>query len=173
MELILQWDMRVLEAAANWHHPILDAVLGLFTTLGNSGVIWIAVAIVLLCTKRYRKEGLALSLALLLCLLFGNLLLKNVIARMRPFLANPEIRLLISPPSGYSFPSGHTYSSFAAAFVLHRTDRRFSVPAFLAAALIGFSRIYFQVHYLTDVLAGVLLGLAIGWISSRILLQKR
>ncbi len=173
MEQILQWDSALLHWIGTWQNPACDAILSVLTTLGNSGMIWILAAIILLCTKRYRKAGLALSLALILCLVSGNILLKNLFARTRPFLADNTIELLIPPPSGYSFPSGHTYSSFAAAFVLSKTDHRFSLPAFALAGLIGFSRIYFQVHYPTDVLAGLLLGLGIGWISSRILLQKR
>ena len=173
METILQWDLQVMNLIASWHNPICDAILSVFTTLGNVGAVWVVVAIILLCTKRYWRSGLALGCSLLLCLLCGNVVLKNLIARARPFIADPAINLLIPPPSGYSFPSGHTLSSFASAFVLHKAERKFSLPAFVLAALIAFSRIYFQVHYPTDVLAGILLGILLGWISSRILLQKR
>ncbi len=80
-------------------------------------------------------------------------------SRPRPFqLISRDIRLLIPPPSGWSFPSGHSCASFAAATAVFLRDRRFGAAALVLAALIAFSRVFLFVHYPTDVLAGAALG---------------
>ena len=107
-------------------------------------------------------------MALGLCLLCGNLLLKPLIGRIRPFNVQDAITLLIAAPLDYSFPSGHTMSSFAAAMVLLLTDRRMGIPAMLLAGLIAFSRMYLYVHYPTDILGGALLGILCGYLGCRI-----
>lgn len=149
-------------------HPILDPIIVFITTLGNAGILWIGLTILLAVRKSTRKTAAALAVALGLCLLCGNLLLKPLIGRIRPFNVQNAITLLIAAPLDYSFPSGHTMSSFAAAMVLLLTDRRMGIPAMLLAGLIAFSRMYLYVHYPTDVLAGLLMGCLFGWLAVRI-----
>lgn len=131
------------------------------TFLGNGGFIWILLSIWFLCTKTYRKQGIVLLAVLAATFLLGDVLLKNLIQRPRPFQDFPT-ELLITPPESYSFPSGHTSSSFAAASVLFRIRKSWGTAAFVLAALIGFSRMFLLVHYPTDVLAGAALGLLVG-----------
>lgn len=119
----------------------------------------------LLFFPKYRKWGIAMLCALLLTTLLGEGLLKHLIARPRPFMHYPDLALLIPPPSTYSFPSGHSAASFAAAVVLFRCRRSFGIPALILAALIAFSRLFLFVHYPTDVLAGILLGTAVGLLT--------
>ncbi|MCL2507804.1 MAG: phosphatase PAP2 family protein [Oscillospiraceae bacterium] len=147
---------------------VLTPVLTFITHLGDSGAIWIALAVALLIFKKTRKYGLAVAFALIFMLLMNDLLLKNLIARPRPFdleqwrdwFVYPEI---ISRPGSFAFPSGHTSSSFAAATALLATKKkRAYIPAFVLAALIGFSRIYLHVHYATDVIFGAAVGAALG-----------
>ena len=69
---------------------------------------------------------------------------------------------LVARPHGWSFPSGHTSSAFAAAFALWLQNRRLGVPALVLAGFIGFTRMYLYVHFPTDILGGVALGLALG-----------
>lgn len=90
------------------------------TILGNAGMIWILITVILLLMPKYRKLGLTCGVALLLSLLINNLFLKNVIARTRPFDAIEGLIPLIPHPIDFSFPSGHTASSFAAGFLLFR-----------------------------------------------------
>ena len=91
--------------------------------------------------------------------------LKPLFARVRPCDVNQAVQLLIANPGGYSFPSGHTSASFAAASVLcFREKRKVAVPALLLAALIGFSRMYLYVHYPTDIAGGILLGTLMGYV---------
>ena len=101
-------------------------------------------------------------LGLLVMLVLGDNILKPWIARLRPFQVHPKDSLLILAPSGYSFPSGHTFSSFTAATILLWTDKKIGIPAFILASFIGFSRLYLYVHFPTDVLGGAVLGVIIG-----------
>lgn len=92
----------------------LDFLMPMITTLGNSGIIWILIAAIMLSIKKYRKNGIILIAALACGVIIGNLILKNLIARDRPCWINADVLMLIPIPTDYSFPSGHTLSSFAA-----------------------------------------------------------
>lgn len=143
--------------------PLCDLLLLLITRLGDFGIFWLVVACVLAASKKYRFIGLTLLLALVLNYLVSNVLLKAIVARPRPCQINPAIHLLINCPGSFSFPSGHSSASFAGAMVLALTRFKYW-PAFMAlAVLIGFSRLYLYVHFPSDVIAGALGGLAIGW----------
>lgn len=152
--LIIEWIRN--HVVTEWLIPVFKVI----TYLGNYGIVWILLAVVLLCFKKHRKAGLAVGAALLLGLILGEGILKNVIQRPRPFYLWPELQLLIPQPSGFSCPSGHTTSSFAAATSLFLYRKRWGAVALVLAVLIGFSRMYFTVHYLTDVLFGIVLGIA-------------
>jgi len=140
----------------------LDVIMPRISALGNMGMIWIAVAIVMIISKKYRREGVLLLAALLVGVLVGNVILKHVIARPRPCWIDTGIRLLMTSPTDYSFPSGHTLSSVIGATVLTMTNKKFAVAAIPLACLIAFSRLYLFVHFPSDVLAAAVLGLAIG-----------
>ena len=87
-----------------------------------------------------------------------------MVGRVRPFVDDPAIKLLITPPHGFSFPSGHSGSSFAAAVTLFYFNKKFGTGALVLAAMIAFSRVYLYVHYPSDVLIGSLLGVVVGLI---------
>lgn len=140
----------------------MDAVMKLFTYAGNWGIIWIAITVALLISKKHRSPGVSMAIGLAVCLAAGNLILKPLIARERPFIADPQIILAISPPSGYSFPSGHSLSSFVSATILAKHSRKAAAFAVPTAILIAFSRLYFCVHFPTDVLFGAAMGIAAG-----------
>lgn len=165
MEFITQIDKAVLFGVEALHCPALNWLMGLFTTLGEKGIVWIALGLALLCFKKTRRAGIAVLLALILGALMCNVTLKPLIARPRPFAAYPDIVLMIKQPGEFSFPSGHTVSSFAAAVAVLLHDRRIGIPTAVLAVLVAFSRLYFQVHYLTDVLAGILIGALAGVIA--------
>lgn len=139
-----------------------DVIMPLISKLGNGGAIWILLAIVLCCIPKYRKTGIILVAALITDVLLCNVILKPLVARPRPFLFNSDIKLLIPPPTDFSFPSGHTAVSFTSAFTLLFSKNKLWIPSMILASLIGFSRLYLYVHYPTDVFVGVLLGLIIG-----------
>ena len=143
----------------------LDVVLPFLTTICNNGEIWIACAIVLLFFKKYRRYGIVLLVALLLGSLVGNEIIKPLVARVRPCNSVSILPdMLVSVPSSFSFPSGHTVSSAVGATVLTRANRKFGFAAIPVAVFIAFSRLYVFVHFPTDVLAGAILGFAIGFL---------
>ena len=151
---VLLWIQDVLRL------PVLNSILLFFTQLVDSGFIWILISAILLCFKKTRKIGLLALVAMLLGLIFNNLLIKNLVARPRPYETVIGAIPLIIEHDPFSFPSGHTCAAFAAAGVWFRGFQRkwVGVLGLVCAALMGFSRLYVGVHYLSDVLVGLLLG---------------
>ena len=156
-------DFRILDLIREkLSNGFLDAVMPRLTAVGNVGLIWIIIAAAMLISRKYRRNGLELAAGLVGCALVGNLLLKNLVARQRPCWINDAVELLIAVPLDYSFPSGHTMASFAAAAILLHANRKFGIAAYILAVLIAFSRLYLYVHFPTDVLGAAVLGVAIG-----------
>ncbi|MGN0241336.1 MAG: phosphatase PAP2 family protein [Candidatus Weimeria sp.] len=147
---------------------VMDAVMVFFTRLGNGGFIWIVFTLVMLFNPKTRKTGFAMALALIVDAVACNLVLKPLVARARPFEVNTAVTLLIKKPLDYSFPSGHTSASFAVAAALFFSGKKLWIPACVLASIISFSRLYLYVHYPTDVLAGLLIGIMAGFLGSRL-----
>jgi undecaprenyl-diphosphatase len=142
-----------------FRYAILDKIMPLITAMGNGGIVWVIISICLMNSKHYRVEGYMIITSLIVTTIIGEGLIKHVIKRTRPFDNMKENKLLISKPITYSFPSGHTASSFAAAGILIMMDNQLSILVVILASLIAFSRIYLNVHYPTDVVIGIILGL--------------
>lgn len=138
--------------------PILDVFFVFVTHLGDKGAIWILLALFLLSKEKYREVGVVLLLTLAVNAILGEVIIKNLVERARPFTYFPELALLINQPSSYSFPSGHTAASFAAAGILSNFIPKYTVSVYFLAGLIAFSRIYLFVHFPTDILFGIILG---------------
>ena len=141
------------------------------TLLGDAGAFWIGIAVVLLCIPKYRKVGLGMGAALILGLLVCNVTMKPLIARIRPYDYVEQnlgytIKLLIDAQHDFSFPSGHTIASFEGATVLMIHSKKAGIPALILASLIAFSRLYLYVHYPTDVITSVILGIAFGFLGN-------
>ena len=153
-------EFSFLYALQEIHNAVLDPIMIVASTLGNNGFIWIVITVFLLFTKRYRECAIVMAIALLLSLLICNITLKNLVARDRPFWIDERVVLKIEEPNDFSFPSGHTFSSFAAAVVLFLYSRKMGTAALALALSIAFSRLYLFVHFPTDVLASVVLGSA-------------
>ena len=137
------------------------------THLGDGGILWIALAVLLLCLPKYRKTGVAMGFALLMGLLICNLWLKPWIGRLRPFEYVQQnldrvIPLLIDAPKDFSFPSGHTAVAFAGAVALYAAGKKWMRIGLVYACCMGFCRMYLLMHYPTDVLFGALCGAACG-----------
>ncbi len=159
---LTEWDLGIDNWILSWHNPVTDAIFTVITRLGDEGILWIALAIVFLCFKKTRKIGITMGLGLIITTLLGNEIIKKIVERPRPFATEGALlqgdQLLVPEPGQFSFPSGHTGSSFAAAVSIFMYDKRFGIPALVMAALIGFSRLYVYVHFPTDVIAGTILG---------------
>lgn len=137
----------------------LNKIMIFLTTLGNSGFIWIALGVILIAFKKSRKIGVLVLCTLILEFTINDLILKNLVERVRPFNQFSDIIPLVKKPTSFSFPSGHTASSFAAAGILFLyTKKKYGIPALILAILIGFSRLYVGVHFPTDVFVGCLVG---------------
>lgn len=139
-------------------NPVLDVMFSYVTRLGDGGIFWIALSLLLIIFKRTRKIGITMALSILIGFVVGNLLLKNIFARTRPYDINTEIQLLVGKPHDFSFPSGHTLVSVESAVSVFLYNKRWGTAAIITAALVALSRLYLYMHYPTDVLFGAILG---------------
>lgn len=136
----------------------LDKLMWFMTTMGNGGIIWISISIILILGGQYREVGNIILLTLAVSTIIGEGIIKHIVKRIRPCNHENSFNLLISKPISYSFPSGHTVSSFAVASVLSTYFAQYSLIFMGIAFLIALSRIYLYVHYPSDVAAGMLIG---------------
>lgn len=157
--MILNWIQDVFGCG------FMDFIMPKITILGNAGIIWIIIGVCLLITKKYRKLGILVLAGLLMGLIIGNGIVKNMVARPRPCWLNPDFKLLISIPKDYSFPSGHTQAAVIAATILTMGNKKFGYAAIPLAVIIAFSRLYLYVHFPSDVLGGAVMGMTIGAVT--------
>ena len=169
---------------ADWLTPIMKII----TLFGEDGIFWILVCLVLILCRRTRRLGIICSLSLLLTFITCNLILKPAVDRIRPWVTFQMVNALLPPPGDASFPSGHSANSMGPAWALFiatmpvRTAsgrsydevrclgwkgegaspqmmHRLGIAAVILALLIGVSRLYLGMHYPTDVVCGLLLGM--------------
>ena len=160
------FEIKILDFIQNnLRTPFFDFFFSCITKLGDHGIFWIALSIILLIPKKTRKVGLTMSLSIIIGYLIGNIALKNIVARTRPYDLNTAIKLIASKPSDYSFPSGHTLISVECAVSIFFYNKKWGTAALVTAALVGLSRLYLYMHYPTDVLCGALLGVATAFIA--------
>ena len=152
-------EFEILYFLQGLHQPLLDRLMVGITSLGNGGWFWIALTVLFLCLPKYRRCGITMAVALVLNFLICNVAVKNLVARESPCWIDPSVELLIPGPKGFSFPSGHSSVSFAAAVAIFLSHKREGIAALVLAALIAFSRLYLFVHFPTDVLGGILTGI--------------
>ena len=157
-------ELNILYAIQNLRTDLLDrlmvAVFGNF--VGSKGEIWVILGILLLLFPKTRKSGFCVLTAYIIAYYVGDGILKDLIARPRPCMVDETVSLLISRPTSFSCPSVHSMLAFASASSIRCFRKKAGAVALIFAALIGFSRMYFFVHFPTDVLLGAALGIAIG-----------
>lgn len=164
LDKILELDGQILlwiqeNVRSDFFTPLVKGI----TYLGNGGALMIAAALALMLIPKTRRLGFLCASALLVNVVINNLILKNAIARTRPYEVVEGLRLIIGRQSDYSFPSGHTTAGFSVASVIFmETRRRIGVPVVILALMIALSRLYVGVHYPTDVLVGIISGTLIG-----------
>ena len=171
-------ELQILDALQTIHNPVLDPLMCAITRLGDAGIFWILLCVVLLALPKTRKSGYILMAALMVDLVICNGILKPLVHRIRPFDVKTGIELLVKRPTDYSFPSGHTAASFASVMALYLAgEKKIWIPSLVLAILIAFSRLYLYVHYPTDVLGGVIIGVAAGalgyWLVKKVSELKR
>ncbi len=169
-------EIEILDFIQTLRTPFGDWFFPLVTKLGNAGIIWIILALILLIIPKTRKYGAIVAIALIADLILCNGILKNLVARTRPFDVNTAVELLIKKPTDYSFPSGHTAAAFAAVTGLFLTkQKKLWIPSLVLALILAFSRLYLYVHYPTDILGGMVVGIISGCIGYFVVkkLEKR
>lgn len=150
----------------DWFFPTI-------TVLGNGGMGFIVLGVILLLFRRSRKAGATILIALLLGLLITNLCVKPLVARPRPYADELSVFFTRWQEIGHglenevdSFPSGHATAAFGAMFALFWCgNKKYSWAAFIPALLIGFSRVYIYVHYASDIVGGAVAGLVTGTVA--------
>lgn len=184
--MIWGWEIDFLkwlgQANQNPNLDWLSWILDIFSLSCDKGLIWILLTIVFLCFKKTRKCGIVLAFGLaVFAMLFNNVIIKYSFQRIRPLYTDesgvlfnnvsdwmlPEGSSFLGffevPDKGsYSFMSGHSFSSFLCATIIFYYHRKSGIAAFAVATIIAFSRLYFGVHYPTDVICGVLVGAGCG-----------
>lgn len=171
MEILTNLDGNLLLwIQENLRVEFLNGFWKFVTSLADGGIFWIILGVSALAFKRTRPVGIAMLLALIINHVATNMILKDIFQRPRPFVTFSEIIPLIDKPGSFSFPSGHTSTSFAAAFAVlfMEKKRRYAIPAMIIAAMIGFSRMYVGVHYPGDILGGIVIGILSAFVASAI-----
>lgn len=160
---ILIWIQNLLRS------NLLTPVMIFITRLGNGGVIWILISLGLLIPRKSRMIGIMMLISMGAVFIIDNVLLKNLVGRIRPYETVYGLERLIEKQREFSFPSGHAGSSFAAAVILLLSmPKRYGIPAIVLAFLISFSRLYVGVHYPSDVLCGAVIGTVIAVLVYRV-----
>lgn len=171
-DFIINFDWSIFKFFEQLWNPVLNVIMSVITYLGDDGIFWIVLGLIMLIPKKTRKFGFYMLAGIAVAGAVNNLFIKNIVCRPRPFNFDgwPEAFTfpnIVAKPGSWSFPSGHTSSSFGAAFpMLMRAKKKYGIPAMVLALLIGISRIYVHVHYPTDIIAGIIVGILAGLVST-------
>ena len=181
---------------ADWLTPIMK----LITLLGEAGVFWIILCLVLILVKKTRRLGIICAFSLLFTFIFCNLIIKPTVDRIRPWVTFQMVNAMLPPPGDASFPSGHSANSMGPAWAFFlatmpvktdsgrsydkvrclgwkgegappRTMHKLGIAAVVLAVLIGISRLYLGMHYPSDVVCGLLLGIIVATIVYTVILK--
>lgn len=171
MQFLMNIDNSILHfISVDLKNGFFDFIMPKITMLDNHGEIWLllAVVLILLSNKKYKRIGITVLIALFLGLVFGQELIKNIVHRARPVSNLNGYKMMIPIPKDYSFPSGHSASSFEALGVVWASKIKLRYFVLVMAVAIAFSRMYLHVHYPSDVLGGIILGLFFAFVAIKI-----
>jgi len=171
IDYILEFELSILGFLQNLRFDFLDSFFVFITHLGDKGALWIILGFTLCFMPKYKRAGICVLLALLISFVICNLTLKPIISRIRPYEYIEDIKLLIGKPKDFSFPSGHSSSSFCAAFSVWLKNKKIGTVCIIIAGLIAFSRLYLHVHFPSDVLVGIAIGI-LSAISANLIIEK-
>ena len=162
-------EFSILYAIQNLRTDFLDSViLKLTDIVGSYGEIWLIAAAVMLTNRKTRRCAYTMLISYLLVFGIGQLWLKNVIVRGRPCNIDRAVKLLVERPTSWGFPSTHTGWAFAAATSVFLHHKKAGVAVLVLAALIAFSRLYLFVHFPSDVLGGIVLGVLAALLAKKL-----
>lgn len=157
-------EMNIMYWIQNLHTPVLDQIMVFIFNdiVGSKGEFWVILGTLLFLFPKTRKTGVCLLASYLLAYVLGDGLLKDLIARPRPCAVDESVALLVKRSTSYSCPSVHSMIAFASASAIFWYHKKLGIAALVFAALVALSRLYFFVHFPTDVLFGAALGFLIG-----------
>ena len=161
----MEWEFMVLNALQKGRTALWDRLMPCISFLGTWGILWIVITVLCLAVKQHRRLGISLAFNMGIDLIACNALLKPIVARLRPYVLNTTVSLLVPPETEFSFPSGHTLFAFGAATILFMYNKKVGTAVYVLAALIAFSRLYLYMHFPTDVFFGALFGVVLALIS--------
>ena len=162
--VIRKIDIKALNLITRLHCAFLDTMMVMATYAGTGAFLWwVTLVAPFLLSDAYRRTGLTMIAALGVNYLLGEIIIKKAVGRIRPSALLPVEEMKVAKPTDHSFPSGHAASSFCAfAVTLFCCSPIWWIPALIVALIIAFSRLYLRVHYPSDVLAGIVLGMGVG-----------
>jgi len=161
LKVLRKIDLQVIDFVNKHRNVFLDDFMLFVTRLGNMGLIWLLIAIILLSNKIYHYYGTELLEAIVIGAIICNLVLKPIFERIRPYDRYPNLTRILPRLNDYSFPSGHTLASFSSATILFQINSVVGILSFSLAFLIAYSRLYLNVHYFTDVFFGMIIGILV------------
>lgn len=174
-DAIQAWDFGAIEWIYGIRTEPLAGFFSIITHLADKGLFWILLALILLIPKKTRKAGLTMGIAMAIGIVIGNGILKNAVARMRPYDyydliygTKNYIDTIVAKPDDFSFPSGHSQASFAAALALFFNHKKAGIAAIVLAILIALSRFYLCIHFPTDIICGSIMGILWAIIANKL-----
>jgi len=182
IESVFEIDRNILFFIQNnlrfeWLTPIMKFITG----LGDHGYLWIALCIIMIIVSKTRYMGITSFISLAINYIITNLIIKNAVGRTRPYEVIKGLKLLIEKQDDYSFPSGHSASAFAVVAVMFyltyiakiykdRDEEKFikilTDVSVICAFIIAYTRLYVAVHYPSDVVAGTVIGIIVGFLTA-------
>ena len=171
------FEFDILYAIQNLRTDFLDKAFVLVSRIaGSHGELWLALAVLFLIFKKTRKAGFTILISYALVYVAGQFVLKDLIARARPCHIDETVALLVERPDSYSCPSTHSAWAFAAAASIFAWHKKTGLLVGIAALIVAFSRLYLFVHFPTDVLIGIALGVLaaiLAWLIVRAISGKK
>lgn len=165
----MEWEFTILNEIQNIRTSFLDKLIPCITFLGQWSILWIVIAILCLASKQKRKLGISLTFNIVINTIVCNLIFKNIVQRLRPYILNESFNLIIPPEKDFfSFPSGHSMFAFGAATIIFFYNKKIGICMYLLAAMIAFSRLYLYMHFPTDVMIGSAMGVLFAIFSYKI-----
>ncbi len=175
IQLLQHYDGQLLLFIQNYlRFEQITPAVKIITHLGDKGILWIALTILLLIPRKTRRIGLVSLLALAGSYCITNLFLKNYVARIRPYEVVNGLTCLIQKADDWSFPSGHASASFASAVAIYKCrPKLLGIACMIMAFLISLSRLYVGIHYPSDVICGAIIGTLLGLIMFWLFGEKK
>lgn len=163
-------DHRVMKHVNNWRAPRWIRMWMIAATRLGDGWLWYSIGLIVLLfggAERYEALGAAAVSSATGVILFVTL--KRLFNRQRPSAIDPHCWATLLPPDRFSFPSGHTITAFSIAVPLGLFYPAILMGLLFCALSIALSRVLLGLHFLSDVLAGCVIGVTVGLISASVI----